>query len=83
MRDKRAHRERIMGLREAAADPDRWGIKPKVDGVRGLVVLENGCPQTRTRRGISGDWLRGDAFENRTSSARIPAADPEARHDPR
>jgi bifunctional non-homologous end joining protein LigD len=53
----------LRGLLEAAADPDRWAIEPKVDGVRGLVVYDVDRLETRNRRGVARDWLRGDAFE--------------------
>ena len=48
----------------AIADPDRWAIEPKVDGVRGLVAyLPDGTLEMRNRPGIPRDWLRGDGFE--------------------
>jgi hypothetical protein len=51
-------------LRAAIADPDRYACEPKVDGVRGLIVFgPDGALETRNRRGIRRDWLRGDAFE--------------------
>lgn len=50
-------------LRRAIADPDRYACEPKVDGVRGLVVFDDGALETRNRRGVKRDWLRGDAFE--------------------
>jgi ATP-dependent DNA ligase len=54
----------LRALRDAIADPDRWAIEPKVDGVRGLVVFQpDGLLETRNRLGIRRDWLRGDEFE--------------------
>jgi bifunctional non-homologous end joining protein LigD len=48
----------------AIAHPDRYVIEPKVDGVRGLVAfLPDGTIETRNRRGVRRDWLRGDEFE--------------------
>jgi bifunctional non-homologous end joining protein LigD len=54
----------LRALRAAIADPERWAIEPKVDGVRGLVVYRpDRRLETRNRRGVVRDWLRGDAFE--------------------
>jgi bifunctional non-homologous end joining protein LigD len=53
----------LRALRNAAAEPTRWAIEPKVDGVRGLVVFDGGRIETRNRQGVARDWLRGDAFE--------------------
>jgi bifunctional non-homologous end joining protein LigD len=54
----------LAALRDAIAEPDRYAIEPKVDGVRGLVVfLPDRTVETRNRHGVSRDWLRGDAFE--------------------
>ena len=53
----------LRALRNAAAEPQRWAIEPKVDGVRGLVVFDGGRIETRIRQGVARDWLRGDAFE--------------------
>lgn len=54
----------LRALRAAIADPDGWAVEPKVDGVRGLVVFQpDGSLETRNRRGIRRDWLRGDGFE--------------------
>jgi hypothetical protein len=42
----------LKPLRAAIADPTRYAIEPKVDGVRGLVVFEpDGMLTTRNRRG--------------------------------
>jgi bifunctional non-homologous end joining protein LigD len=55
----------LAGLKLAIADPDRFAIEPKVDGVRGLLAfLPDGTMETRNRRGVRRDWLRGDAFES-------------------
>lgn len=65
----------VRALRAAIADPDRYACEPKVDGVRGLVVYQpEGILETRNRRGISRDWLRGDAFEGglRRLADRLP-----------
>ena len=62
----------LSGLRLAIAEPDRWAIEPKVDGVRGLIALLPGeTVETRNRRGERRDWLRGDSFEARVR--RLPA----------
>jgi bifunctional non-homologous end joining protein LigD len=51
-------------LRRAIADPSSYVVEPKVDGVRGLVVYDEGhVLEMRNRRGERRDWLRGDAFE--------------------
>lgn len=45
-------------LRAAIADPSRFAIEPKVDGVRGLVVFgRDGQLETRNRHGQSRRWL--------------------------
>lgn len=47
-------------LRAAIADPSRFAIEPKVDGVRGLVVFGlDGHLETRSRHGQSRRWLHG------------------------
>ncbi len=44
----------IAGLKLAIADPDRYAIEPKVDGVRGLVAyLPDGTIETRNRNWCS------------------------------
>jgi bifunctional non-homologous end joining protein LigD len=48
----------------AIADPDACAIEPKVDGVRCLLSFADGTIETRNRRGIRRDWLRGDVFED-------------------
>jgi bifunctional non-homologous end joining protein LigD len=51
-------------LRDAAREPDRWAIEPKVDGVRGLVTFHEGRRLgTHNRRGEARQWLRGQALE--------------------
>src|SRR5712691_1662248 len=65
----------LAGLQLAIADPHRYAIEPKVDGVRGLLVfLPDGTMETRNRRGIRRDWLRGDGFESglRRLAQRLP-----------
>jgi hypothetical protein len=50
----------MLALEAAIADPERFAVEPKVDGVRGLVVFDSdGTLQTRNRQGIRRDWLRG------------------------
>lgn len=54
----------VRVLRNAIADPDRFAVEPKVDGVRGLVVYQpDRVIEMRNRRGEKREWLRGDAFE--------------------
>jgi bifunctional non-homologous end joining protein LigD len=65
----------LAGLQLAIAEPHRFAIEPKVDGVRGLLAfLPDGTMETRNRRGIRRDWLRGDAFETglRRLAKRLP-----------
>jgi bifunctional non-homologous end joining protein LigD len=65
----------LDALRSAIADPDRFVVEPKVDGVRGLVVYGPGeTLETRNRRGARRDWLRGDDFERglRQLANRLP-----------
>jgi hypothetical protein len=50
----------LAGLKLAIAEPDRYAIEPKVDGVRGLLAFLPGDNiATRNRHGIRRDWLRG------------------------
>ena len=43
----------VAGLKLAIAEPDRYVIEPKVDGVRGLVAfLPDRTVETRNRRGV-------------------------------
>jgi ATP-dependent DNA ligase len=64
----------VGALHAAIADPERFACEPKVDGVRGLVVYGPGGLETRNRRGIRRDWLRGDEFESglRRLADRLP-----------
>lgn len=65
----------VRALRAAIADPERFILEPKVDGVRGHVVYgPGGTLETRNRRGERRDWLRGDAFEGglRRLADRLP-----------
>ena len=65
----------VRALRAAIAEPDRYVLQPKVDGVRGLVVYgPDGSLETRNRRRQRRDWLRGDAFEGglRRLADRLP-----------
>jgi ATP-dependent DNA ligase len=65
----------VAGLRLAIADPQRYVVEPKVDGVRGLVTFApDRVVETRNRHGVRRDWLRGDAFETglRQLADRLP-----------
>jgi bifunctional non-homologous end joining protein LigD len=54
----------VAALRAAIADPGRFVVEPKVDGVRGLVAFApGGTVETRNRHGVRRDWLRHDSFE--------------------
>jgi ATP-dependent DNA ligase len=54
----------LTALRAAIADPERYVVEPKVDGVRGLVVYrDDRTVETRNRHGVRRDWLRRDGFE--------------------
>jgi hypothetical protein len=49
----------VRVLRAAIADPGRYAIEPKVDGVRGLVsLLPDRVIEVRNRRGEKRDWFR-------------------------
>ncbi len=53
----------MRALRAAIAQPERWAIEPKVDGVRGLVVFTpEHVVETRNRRGERRDWQRHPGF---------------------
>jgi hypothetical protein len=42
----------LRAMRAAIADPCRYVIEPKIDGVRGLIVFRpDGLVETRNRRG--------------------------------
>ena len=65
----------VHALRAAIADPDAYAIEPKVDGVRLLLTFHpDRTLETRNRRGVRRDWLRGDAFEDGLGAlaARLP-----------
>jgi len=65
----------VAALTLAIADPQRYVVEPKVDGVRGLVAFTPELVvETRNRHGVRRDWLRGDAFEAgvRRLAARLP-----------
>jgi ATP-dependent DNA ligase len=50
-------------IRAAIAEPTRYAIEPKIDGVRGLIVFRpDGVIETRNRRGQVRDWQRHRAF---------------------
>ena len=62
-------------MRAAIADPGRYAIEPKVDGVRGLVAFApGGHLETRNRRGERRQWLRAQplAHELRRLGRRLP-----------
>lgn len=53
----------LAAMRAAIADPHRFAIEPKIDGVRGLVVFRpDGVVETRNRRGQVRDWQRHRPF---------------------
>ena len=67
--------DRICALRAAIADPFRFAIEPKVDGVRGLIVFRpDGIIETRNRRGQVRDWQgrRPFAIGLRRLAERLP-----------
>ena len=50
-------------LLAAIADPGRFAIEPKIDGVRGLIVFRpDGVVETRNRSGQARDWQRYRPF---------------------
>ena len=54
----------VRALRLAIADPDRYAIEGKIDGVRGLVTFDEGARLAmRNRRGEPRQWLRGQPLE--------------------
>jgi bifunctional non-homologous end joining protein LigD len=61
-------------LRAAIADPGRFACEPKVDGVRGLLVIDDDDLAMHNRRGVRRGWLRGDSFEAgvRRLATRLP-----------
>jgi bifunctional non-homologous end joining protein LigD len=55
----------LRALDAAIAEPDRWAIEPKVDGVRGLIVYQpDGSMEARNRRGQVRDWFRHRPFRD-------------------
>ena len=64
----------LRALRAAIADPGRWSVETKIDGVRALLVYGPDGIETRNRSGIRRDWLRGDGFEGglRRLANRLP-----------
>jgi bifunctional non-homologous end joining protein LigD len=55
----------LRALRAAIAEPDRWAIEPKVDGVRGLIVYRpDGVLEARNRRGEVREWFRRGTFRD-------------------
>lgn len=55
----------LRALQAAIAEPTRYAIEPKVDGVRGLIVYQpDGSIQARNRRGELRDWFRDPAFRD-------------------
>jgi ATP-dependent DNA ligase len=62
-------------LLAAIAEPDRFAIEPKIDGVRGLIVFRpDRVVETRNRRGEVRDWQRHRAFASglRRLAQRLP-----------
>jgi ATP-dependent DNA ligase len=62
-------------LRLAPAEPERYAIEPKVDGVRGLIVYRpDGRVEARNRLGRSRDWFRHPPFSHgiRALAERLP-----------
>jgi hypothetical protein len=71
----------LRTLRAAIADPRRYAIEPKIDGVRGLIVFRpDGVVETPNRRGQVRDWQRHRPFAsglvlNRASEPPRPLID--------
>jgi ATP-dependent DNA ligase len=62
-------------LRLAIAEPERYAIEPKVDGVRGLIVYRpDGTIEARNRAGRSRTWFRYPPFAHgvRALAERLP-----------
>ena len=53
----------LRPLHAAIAEPTRFAMEAKVDGVRGLVVFDGGRIETRNRRGERRHWLHGQPLE--------------------
>ena len=65
----------LKPLHAAIAEPLRYAIEPKVDGIRGLIVYQpDGTLETRNRRGEVRGWLRDQplAPEFRRLGRRLP-----------
>jgi ATP-dependent DNA ligase len=57
--------EGLRALRAAIAEPRRYAIEPKVDGVRGLIVFQpDGSIEAPNRRGQVRAWIRDPAFRD-------------------
>jgi hypothetical protein len=55
----------LRALRAAIAEPRRYAIEPKVDGVPGLIVYQpDGSIEARNRRGQVRSWFRDPAFRD-------------------
>jgi bifunctional non-homologous end joining protein LigD len=53
----------LRAMRAAIAEPERYAIEPKIDGVRGLIVFRpDRVVSTRNRRGQIRDWQGHPAF---------------------
>ena len=53
----------LRALRAAIADPSKFAIEPKIDGVRGLIVFRpDQIVETRNRSGQVRDWQRHRPF---------------------
>jgi len=61
-------------MRAAIPDPERHACEPKVDGVRGLLVIDGDTMAMHNGRGQRRDCVRGDAFETglRRLARRLP-----------
>jgi ATP-dependent DNA ligase len=65
----------VKAMQRGIADPDAYAIEPKVDGVRGLLVVrEDHVVEVRNRRGLSRDWFRHEPFRRgiRALADRLP-----------
>jgi hypothetical protein len=61
----------IRALRAAIADPERWALEPKVDGVRGLLVFDDGRLELAT--GTASAATGFAAMRSRTACAALAA----------
>jgi hypothetical protein len=48
----------VVGLKLAIADPSRYAIEPKVDGVRGLVAFLSQAARWRHATGAGSELVR-------------------------